>query len=278
MAELDSTSALTVAELSVRHGARVVVDNASFDLKTGHSFGIVGESGCGKSTILKAIAGINDNWSGSISVFGHALTRRRRPADRRLLQIVFQDPLAALNPAHTVDEALLEPMIIHGLADRERQIRAVLDAVALPSTVRFRFPAELSGGQRQRVCIARALLVDPKLLLLDEPTSALDLSVQAEILNLLSTLQAQRGLTMVLVSHDLAVVAHMCERIGIMRNGRFSEILSREQLLAFGGHSSWRQQFFSGPDETARKVVAPFKASHPGRGTIRTAVVADIRE
>lgn len=229
-------AALTITDLDIRHGTHSVVKGVSLRLGEGRCLGIVGESGCGKSSILKAVAGVDEHWSGQIDVFGEPLARRRSQPQRRALQIVFQDPLASLNPAHTVDEILREPLQIHGFDRHEARILEALDSVALPRAIRFRFPAQLSGGQRQRISIARALLVEPRVLLLDEPTSALDVSVQAEVLNLLSRLRRERGLSYLLVSHDLAVVAHLCEEVAIMHRGAFVEVLQREQLAA--GHVS----------------------------------------
>ncbi len=144
--------------------------------------------------------------------------------------MVFQDPYASLHPRQTIDRQLAEPLLIHGLGDIDARIRRALADVALPAALRFRYPHQLSGGQRQRVAIARALMLEPELLLLDEPTSALDVSVQAEVLNLLADLRAARGLSYVMVSHNLAVVAHLCERIGVMRGGELVETLSSEDL------------------------------------------------
>ncbi len=221
---------LRIENLVVQRGSAQVVRGVSFEVPQGGSLGIVGESGCGKSTILRAVAGIDTQWSGGIEVAGRRMGARRTLTDRRAMQMVFQDPLAALNPSHTIDEILREPLIVHGVGERETRIAEALNTVALPLTVRFRFPGQLSGGQRQRVCIARALLVQPKVLLLDEPTSALDVSVQAEVLNLLSRLRREQQQAFVLVSHDLHVVAHMCDQIAFMVGGRFTDVLSREQL------------------------------------------------
>lgn len=223
--------ALRIENLVVQRGSAQVVRGVSFEVPQGGSLGIVGESGCGKSTILRAVAGIDTQWSGSIEVGGRPIGARRTLADRRAMQMVFQDPLAALNPSHTIDEILREPLIVHGVGDRDRRIVEALQTVALPVGVRFRFPGQLSGGQRQRVCIARALLVQPQVLLLDEPTSALDVSVQAEVLNLLARLRREQQQAFVMVSHDLHVVAHMCEKIAFMVGGRFAELVSREELL-----------------------------------------------
>lgn len=222
--------ALRIKELVVHRGHARVVNGVSFDIPAGKSLGIVGESGCGKSSILRAVAGIDDHWSGSIEVEGAAVGVKRTLTDRRAMQMVFQDPSAALNPGHTIDEVLREPLIVHGIGDCETKIARALETVALPQSVRFRFPGQLSGGQRQRVCIARALLVEPKVLLLDEPTSALDVSVQAEVLNLLLRLQRERQQAYLLVSHDLHVVAHMCDQIAFMVGGRFVDVLTPDQL------------------------------------------------
>jgi peptide/nickel transport system ATP-binding protein len=231
MVEL-STPALAVSNLVIRRGSSKVVSGVSFSVSRGGSLGIVGESGCGKSTILRAIAGINQDWDGSIEIMGRKICHQRSLTDRRTMQLVFQDPLAALNPTHTIDEVLREPLVVHNIADHEQRVMEALQTVGLPLSVRFRFPGQLSGGQRQRVCIARALLVQPQLLLLDEPTSALDVSVQAEVLNLLSKLRRDFQQTFVMVSHDLAVVAHMCDHIAVMVGGRFVEFLSRADLVA----------------------------------------------
>ncbi len=225
---------IAVEDLSVvfQVGSREVraVDHVSFDVAAGETFGIVGESGSGKSTVLKAIAGLVPSTSTRLEVDGRPAARRRSRADRRRLQFVFQDPYASLHPRKTVDDILREPLEIHH-EDRidEKVIKAIAD-VGLSPVHRFRYPHQLSGGQRQRVAIARALILNPPILLLDEPTSALDVSVQAEILNLLGKLRQSYSLTSILVSHDLAVVAHLCDRIAIMQLGRLVEVISAGDL------------------------------------------------
>ena len=212
--------------LSQVHAVRGV----SFHVDKGEAFGLVGESGSGKSTVLRAIARLTPDWTGTISINGKALTHRRDRRTARHMQMVFQDPYGSLHPRHTVNDILSEPMEIHGLDSRESRILQALKDVGLGVDLRFRYPHQISGGQRQRVAIARALILEPEILLLDEPTSALDVSVQAEILNLLARLRQDRDLTYIMVSHNLAVVAHICERIAVMNRGRFVEEMSVDQL------------------------------------------------
>jgi ABC-type dipeptide/oligopeptide/nickel transport system ATPase subunit len=206
------------------------VRDVSFEVASGESFGLVGESGSGKSTILRAIAGLVPTWSGKMTVAGETLGPRRSKAFYRKVQMVFQDPYASLHPRQTVDRVLSEAMGLHGVQDVDTRIGRLLEDVGLGSGFRFRYPHQLSGGQRQRVAIARALACDPEILLLDEPTSALDVSVQAEILNLLTDLREEHKLTYVMVSHDLGVVGHLCERIGVMKEGRFVEVLAVDAM------------------------------------------------
>ncbi len=214
------------------HGADRVdaVKNANFAVPLGESFGLVGESGSGKSTILRAITGLAETWSGTIIIDGKTLGHKRDSDFYKTVQMVFQDPYASLHPRHTVDQVLSETLSLHGFDDIENRIDKLLLDVGLGPSFRFRYPHQLSGGQRQRVAIARALAPEPRILLLDEPTSALDVSVQAEILNLLTDLRAQRGLTFLMVSHDLSVVSHMCSRMAVMQHGHIVEILSVEDM------------------------------------------------
>ena len=225
---------VSVRDLAVTFGGGATqvqaVRGVSFDVAEGESFGIVGESGSGKSTVLRAICGLAPVTSGAIALHGAPVATPRDAAFYRDVQMVFQDPYASLHPRHTVDRVLSEPLAIHRVADAEARIERALDDVGLGAGFRFRFPHQLSGGQRQRVAVARALILEPRVLLLDEPTSALDASIQAEVLNLLDALRAERGLTYLLVSHDLAVVAHMCERLLVMQHGRVVEELSRDAL------------------------------------------------
>lgn len=221
---------ISVESLTIHFGGVEAVKRVSFAVGKGTSFGIVGESGSGKSSVLRAIAGLNRDWQGRILLEGTPLLPRRSRAFFRRVQMVFQDPYGSLHPRQTIDRQLAEPLLVHGIDGIETRIRRALDEVALPAQLRFRYPHQLSGGQRQRVAIARSLIAGPDVLLLDEPTSALDVSVQAEVLNLLADLQAARGLTYILVSHNLAVVAHLCPTIGVMQAGELVETLSVADL------------------------------------------------
>lgn len=227
---------ITVKDLRVTFtvGNRQIhaVQGVSFDVAAGETFGIVGESGSGKSTVLKAIAGLVPSTSAALQVNGRAAAQRRSRADRRMLQFVFQDPYASLHPRQTVDDILREPLDIHRIEGKDEKVEAAMADVGLQAIHRFRYPHQLSGGQRQRVAIARALILQPPVMLLDEPTSALDVSIQAEILNLLARLRRSYSLTSILVSHDLAVVVHLCDRIAIMQSGQLVEIVYADELQA----------------------------------------------
>jgi len=225
-----SETMIGVDNLTVRYGDNSVVKNCSFAVHEGESFGLVGESGSGKSTILRAIVGLVSDWSGSITVAGLDPHKTGRKQLARTVQMVFQDPYASLHPRYVIGHQIAEPMIINRIDNPQRRTAELLDLIGLPAAFQFRYPHELSGGQRQRVAIARALALSPRILLLDEPTSALDVSIQAEILNLLNRLRQELNLTFIIVSHDLAVVSYMCERLMVMRNAETVEILTRNQL------------------------------------------------
>lgn len=215
------------------HEDRVdAVKNASFEVPSGASFGLVGESGSGKSTILRALVGLVPDWSGKMHVGDLDLGPTRPREFYKDVQMVFQDPYASLHPRHSVDQVLGETLSLHGFKDIDNRIMKLLDDVGLGPAFRFRYPHQLSGGQRQRVAIARALAPEPSVLLLDEPTSALDVSVQAEVLNLLADLREERKLTYLMVSHNLAVVSHMCDATAVMQNGEIVEILGVEEMRA----------------------------------------------
>lgn len=241
------------------HGQEVTaVDHVSLDVRAGECFGLVGESGSGKSTILRAIAGLIDHWSGAITVDGHALGRKRDRDFYRLAQMVFQDPFGSLHPKHTIDRILSEPLIVHGLGDVENRVQQALDQVQLGPSFRFRYPHQLSGGQRQRVAIARALILSPSLILLDEPTSALDVSIQAEVLNLLGDIRRELGVTYLLVSHDLGVIAHMCDRFAVMRRGQIVEVAKSGDLGSGALREPYSRQLLVASKGYDRAVVDTF--------------------
>ena len=220
---------IELRDLSVRYDDHLAVDGVSFALRTGESLGLVGESGSGKSTILRAIAGMARH-EGTLLHRGKPLGSSRDRGFQRTVQMVFQDPYGSLHPRQTIERQLMEPLRILDLPDRRARIERIMDQVGLPLSFLYRYPHQISGGQRQRVAIARALLLEPKVLLLDEPTSALDVSVQAEVLNLLMDLRETQNLTYLFVSHDLAVVATMCDRLVVMQKGRCVEEMSGSQL------------------------------------------------
>jgi len=233
-AAASSTLAIEIDNLSVWFGQghdRVdAVKSASFELPSGASFGLVGESGSGKSTILRALTGLVKTWQGTMRVNGHELGKNRPKEFYKQVQMVFQDPYASLHPRHSVDQVLSETLSLHKFKNINDRVEKLLTDVGLGTQFRFRYPHQLSGGQRQRVAIARALAPMPSILLLDEPTSALDVSVQAEILNLLTDLRAEQNLTYLMVSHNLAVVGHLCENIAVMQNGEIVELLSVQDM------------------------------------------------
>ncbi|SCB26779.1 ABC transporter ATP-binding protein [Rhizobium hainanense] len=221
-----------------------VVRGVSFDVGKGETLGIVGESGCGKSTVLRCLAGMEKGWSGDIGLAGKAVGKTRTRDELRHAQMVFQDPYGSLHPRHRIGTALAEPLRAMGHDDVWVKVEKALRQVGLPTAFANRYPHELSGGQRQRVAIARALILSPPILLLDEPTSALDVSIQAEILNLLADQREERSLTYVLVSHDLAVIAHMCDRVLIMKGGTFVDALTKADLQAGTTHDAYTRELF----------------------------------
>lgn len=236
-----TAAAVEIESLSIRFGEVTVVREVSFAVQPSECVGLVGESGSGKSTILRAIMGLEPIAGGHIAIHGMP-PHPDRLTRARTVQMVFQDPYASLHPRQTIGRILEEPLRIHGIGDREEKVRAALSSVGLPMAFRFRFPHQLSGGQRQRVAIARALILEPQVLLLDEPTSALDVSVQAEVLNLLKHLHAERGFSMLFVGHDLGVVAHMCRRIMVLENGLLKEELSQQALHAGKAEDPYTQK------------------------------------
>ncbi|MGE5654527.1 MAG: ABC transporter ATP-binding protein [Bacillota bacterium] len=214
------------------------VDGVSFDIKRGETLGLVGESGCGKTTTGKSILRLNKEAQGQVLFEGKdimALPKEELRKMRSEMQLIFQDPYSSLNPRMSVGEIIAEPMLIHGVTssqEREQKVRRLLDVVGLSSYHIRRFPHEFSGGQRQRIGIARALALNPKLIVCDEPVSALDVSIQSQILNLLDELQDEFGLTYLFIAHGLAVVKHISDRVGVMYLGKLVELADGEELYA----------------------------------------------
>lgn len=212
------------------------VDDVSFDIVAGETLGLVGESGCGKSTVGRCLLRLHEPTSGEIQFEGQnivGLGNREMQKLRREMQIIFQDPYASLNPRLNVFSTVSEPLKIHGIGDKTEQKERVADLlkkVGLESDYMFRYPHEFSGGQRQRIGIARALALNPKLIIADEPVSALDVSVQAQVVNLLQDLQSEFGLTYLFISHGLAVVEHISQRVAVMYLGKIVEIAESKAL------------------------------------------------
>ncbi len=235
------------------------VDDVSFSVRPGEIFGLVGESGCGKTSVANAIAGLLAPTAGRITLSGKPIAGRRRAG--RALQMVFQDPYSALNPRLRVRTALAEPIVFYRLATSRaaaaEDAAILLEAVGLDRTAGARFPHAFSGGQRQRIAIARALAPRPSFLVCDEPTSSLDVSVQAQILNLLKDLRDLTGLSMLFISHDLAVIRQMCDRIAVMQAGRIVELADTETLFATPQHAYTRELLSLVPtlDRIARRAA-----------------------
>lgn len=250
---------LTVQNLCVTYrtpGQKPVeaVCGVSFAVAEGESFGIVGESGCGKSSLAKTLIGLQSPSAGSLR-FGDQDLARMTPAAfkhyRRAVQMVFQDAVGSLNPRMTVRQTLEEVLCVHHMVPPEKmatRVRELLDLVGLTESVLDTYPREISGGQCQRVSFARCLALEPKLILADEPVSALDVSVQARILNLVRTLQKELHLTIILISHDLAVVRNVCDRIAVMHAGKFVECGSAAEVLDTPQHAYTRELLSAVPD------------------------------
>ena len=228
------------------------VNDVSFTIKKGETFSLVGESGCGKSTLAKTILGLHPADDGSKIIFkGEDITNMPRSKQKqfaRQAQLIFQDPSACLNPRRTIKQILLEPFKIHKIKNGEAKIKELLDLVGLGSRYLDMYPHEMSGGQKQRVGIARALALDPELIVCDEPVSALDVSIQAQVINLLEDLQQQLNLTYLFISHDLSVVHHISDRVGVMYLGEIVELTTRDKLYEETQHPYTKSLLSSIPE------------------------------
>ncbi len=250
MSKITSTdkSIINIHDLDVFFDEKQVLFNVSLGVEKNRSFGLVGESGSGKSTVLRTIMGLVPEWYGTIDI--HEFHFKDMQGDKRSrnffrkIQMVFQDPYASLHPRHTIDRILADPVSVHALDNQESRIIAALEQVGLDNSYRFRYAHQLSGGQRQRIAIARALIVEPEILLLDEPTSALDVSIQAEVLNLLNRLRRELDLTYIMVSHNLSVVAHMCDTIAIMKQGQIVEVVDADALAEGNLTTDYAKQLY----------------------------------
>jgi oligopeptide/dipeptide ABC transporter ATP-binding protein len=242
------------------------VDGVDLRVARGEALGLVGESGCGKSTLGRCIVGLYEPTAGEVLVDGTPVQGRRSAAERRRVQMIFQDPYSSLNPRMTVHQALGELLRVHKLVPRagvDARCRELLDLVGLPPSALDAYPRQFSGGQRQRISIARALALEPEILIADEPVSALDVSVQATVLNLLADLRRRLGLTMLFVAHNMAVVRHVCDRVAVMYLGRIVETAPSDLLFSDARH----------PYTQALLRAVPRLA--PGHVTARDAVVGD---
>jgi len=248
------------------------VDGVSLEIAAGETLGIVGESGCGKSTLAKAALGLVNPVQGTVSVDGQnpaGLSGSALLAFRRNVQMVFQDPYASLSPRRTILQSLLEPLEVHKIGkDRTERIaraEAILDAVGLDQSSLRRYPHEFSGGQRQRIGIARAIIADPKLVILDEPVSALDISVRAQVINLLADIQRARNVGYMFIGHDLALMRHVTDRVAVMYLGRVVELGTTTEIFDNPQHPYTRSLILSAPnpDPTKRSTTSALDGDPP---------------
>ncbi len=257
-------------------GTLRAVDGVDLDIARGETVGLVGESGCGKSTLGKALLGLAPVTAGAVRFDGVDLTvlgARARAPFRRRMQMIFQDPFGALNPRHTIGAILEAPLKVHGLGDRaarRARVAALIAQVGLPPDAVARYPHEFSGGQRQRIGIARALALEPDLIVCDEPVSALDLSIQAQILNLLVDLKRDLGLAYLFISHDLGVVRYFADRVLVMYLGRIVESAPAATLWRRPMHPYTRALIAAVPDPARRRQAAPLAGDLPSPQDVPT--------
>ena len=251
-------------QLFAPHPVVPALNGVSFTIQAGRSLGIVGESGSGKSTLARLVLALDRPTAGSVRLLGrdlHRLPREELRQARRDVQMVFQDPYGSLDPRQTIERIVTEPLAAQGdttRADQHRRAAEVLDSVGLRASDLGKYPHEFSGGQRQRIAIARALITRPRLIVADEPVSALDVSVQAQVLNLMNDLQAQFGITYILISHDLAVVHHLCDDVAVLWQGRIVEQGPPERLFRAAEHPYTRALLEAVPDpEPPRGSAVP---------------------
>ena len=267
---------LTINDVHVHYsvGRKILraVDGVSLDVAAGETLGIVGESGCGKSTLAKAVLGLVKPVQGSVTVDSQnpdGLSGTALLGFRRNVQMVFQDPYASLSPRRTILQSLLEPLEVHQIGnDRKERIaraEATLDAVGLDRTSLSRYPHEFSGGQRQRIGIARAIIADPKLVILDEPVSALDISVRAQVINLLADIQRTRNVGYMFIGHDLALMRHVTDRVAVMYLGRVVELGTTAEIFDNPQHPYTRSLILSAPspDPTKRRTTLALDGDPP---------------
>lgn len=266
-------SLLNVSDLQTHFklpkGVLRAVDGVSFTVERGETVGLVGESGCGKSTLGRSLLRLETPTAGHITLDGQdilPLKGAQLRGLRKRMQMIFQDPFASLNPRHSIGSILETPLQVHGLGDRSqrrRQVEQLLDRVGLPRSALSRYPHEFSGGQRQRLGIARALMLQPDLVVCDEPVSALDLSIQAQILNLLVEMKREFGLSYLFISHDLSVVQYFADRVLVMYLGRIVESADRRSLWSTPRHPYTQALIDAVPDPSRHRQVAPLSGDLP---------------